>query len=117
VSKGHPDYERRWQGPGDEKSTYVPSMIFPADPLRDNFYGYSEPLIEKGDHIRLQDIQFSYDLSKKSIPKWPVQSVRFYVYANNIGIIWKANHQGIDPDYVTSIPNPRTLAMGVKLNF
>ncbi|HWK03373.1 MAG TPA: SusC/RagA family TonB-linked outer membrane protein [Puia sp.] len=117
VSKGHPDYERRWQGPGDEKSTYVPSMIFPADPLRDNFYGYSEPLIEKGDHIRLQDIQFSYDLSKKSIPKWPVQSIRLYVYANNIGILWKANHQGIDPDYVTSIPNPRTLAMGVKLNF
>jgi TonB-linked SusC/RagA family outer membrane protein len=116
-SKGHPDYERRWQSPGDEKSTNVPSMIFPADQFRDNFYGYSEPLIEKGDHIRLQDIQFGYDLSKKSIPKLPVQSIRLYLYANNIGILWKANHQGIDPDYVLSIPNPRTLAMGIKLDF
>ena len=117
ASKGHPDYERRWQKPGDEKTTAVPSMIFPADQNRDNFYGYSEPLIEKGDHIRLQDLQVGYDLTKKSFPKLPVQLIRLYLYANNIGILWKANHQGIDPDYVTSIPTPRTLAMGIKLNF
>lgn len=116
-SKGNPDYERRWLNSGDEQHTYVPSRIYPADQNRDNFYGYSEPLIEKGDFIRLQDIQLGYDLTRKAFPKLPVQLIRLYLYANNIGILWKANHQGIDPDYVTGIPNPRTLAMGIKLGF
>ena len=117
VSKGHPDYDRRWQKPGDEQNTYVPSLVLTADPTRDIFYSNSEPLIEKGDHIRLQDLQFGYDLTKKAFPKLPVPLIRLYLYANNIGILWKANHQGIDPDYVSGIPNPRTLAMGIKLNF
>jgi len=116
VSPGHRDYERRWQHPGDEQYTYVPSMVYPKNPTRDNFYSNSEPLIEKGDHVRLQDIQLSYDLQKKSFPRLPVQSVRLYLYANNIGILWKANHQGIDPDNISDIPNPRTLAMGIKLD-
>jgi hypothetical protein len=51
------------------------------------------------------------------VPWLPIQSVRLYGYANNIGILWKANHQGIDPDYVNSIPNPRTLALGLKMDF
>lgn len=116
-SPGHPDYERRWQHPGDEGHTSVPRMIYPADVSRDDFYASSEILVDKGDHIRLQDVQFSYDLRRVAMPGLPVQLIRFYVYANNIGILWRANHQGIDPDFVTSIPNPRTLACGVKVDF
>jgi hypothetical protein len=120
ASPGHPDYDRRWQNSGDEQRTYVPSIpsnIFPADPNRDSFFANSEPLIEKGDHIRLQDIELSYELQKKALSRLPVQSIRLYLYANNIGILWKANHQGIDPDNISGIPNPRTLALGIKLGF
>jgi TonB-linked SusC/RagA family outer membrane protein len=117
VSKGSSDYALRWQKPGDEKITSVPSRPFPAYNSRDQFYAYSEVLIEKGDHVRLQDIRISYDLPKKSYSKLPVQTIKFYLYANNIGILWKANHHGIDPDYINSIPNPRTLALGCKLEF
>ncbi|MHA4811925.1 SusC/RagA family TonB-linked outer membrane protein [Flavitalea flava] len=116
LSGGHPDFINRWQKSGDEKITGIPSMSFPLNPASDNFYTASEILIEKGDHIRLQDIQVYYDLVKKKFPRLPVQSIRFYLYANNIGIIWKANHQGIDPDYVSDIPNPRSLAIGLKLD-
>jgi hypothetical protein len=116
-SASHPDYDRRWQKPGDEQHTYVPSMQYRADQSRDDFYAYSEVLIEKGDHIRLQDLQLSYDLPKKTFARLPLQMIRFYCYANNIGILWKANHQGIDPDYILSIPNPRTIALGLKLEF
>jgi hypothetical protein len=92
-------------------------MRYPIDQSRDDFYGFSEVLIEKGDHIRLQDLQLSYDLPRKTFARLPLQMIRFYCYANNIGILWKANHQGIDPDYVLSIPNPRTIALGLKLEF
>ena len=117
ISPGHPDYDRRWRQTGDEQHTYVPSLSYPGDQTRDDFYGYSEVLIEKGDHIRLQDLQISYELPKKTFAPLHFQSVRFYCYANNIGILWKANHQRIDPDYISSIPNPRTIALGLKLEF
>jgi hypothetical protein len=117
TSAGHPDYDRRWQHAGDEKFTSVPSLPYPPDPFRDEFYQNSEVLIVKGDHIRLQDVQLSYDWNKQSHPRLPFQMMRLYLYANNIGILWKANHFGIDPDFVSGMPNPRTLAFGVKIEY
>jgi TonB-linked SusC/RagA family outer membrane protein len=116
-SSGYPDYEKRWQKPGDEKMTNVPSMIYPANPLRDAFYQYSDILVVKGDQVRLQDIQLSYDWNKQTHPRLPVRLLRFYLYANNLGILWKANHVGLDPDFVNGIPNPRTVALGVKIDY
>jgi len=116
-SFGSPDYERRWQNPGDETRTSVPSMIFSSDVNRDAFYQYSTVLVEKGDHIRLQDIQLSYDIARLDHQHLPVSRIKVYLYANNLGILWKANHAGIDPDYVTGMPNPRTLAIGLKTDF
>ncbi|PZR31433.1 MAG: SusC/RagA family TonB-linked outer membrane protein, partial [Azospira oryzae] len=52
----HGDYEQRWQEAGDEAHTNVPSMPVVANVNRDNVYLYSEALVEKGDHIRFQDI-------------------------------------------------------------
>ena len=116
-SQGHPDYEKRWQNPGDEKRTNVPSMIFSLDPNRDGFYQNSTVLVEKGDHIRLQDVQFSYELQRSPHYRLPVSMVRFFIYANNLGVLWKANHAGIDPDYIMGNPNPRTVAIGMKTEF
>ncbi len=118
TSAGHPDYERRWQHPGDEKHTNVPSMEpAPGDQYRDLFYQNSEVLVVKGDHIRLQDIQLSYDLSRQDHARLPVELIRFYIYGNNLGILWKANHAGIDPDYVSGTPPPRTVAVGVRIDY
>ncbi|HSC36998.1 MAG TPA: hypothetical protein VLD19_03975, partial [Chitinophagaceae bacterium] len=116
-SKGHLDFERRWQKPGDEKTTDIPSMVYPVDPLRDAFYNYSSVLVERGDHIRLQDIRLGYELKKERQKNLPVRSMQFYLYVNNIGLLWRANNKGIDPDYFNSIPNPRSLSAGVKVDF
>ena len=35
------EFAQRWQKPGDELKTNVPSVIYPANSLRDNFYDYS----------------------------------------------------------------------------
>lgn len=118
LSWGHPDYEQRWQNPGDENYTSVPSIVYNAGATRSTFYKYADVLIEKGDHIRLQDIQLSYRLNKFSTKWLPMNQFRIYVYANNLGILWKANNKGIDPDFIpTSIPNPRTVAAGLKIDF
>ncbi len=112
----HGDIARRWQQPGDEWLTNIPSLVYPANASRDEFFQYSETLVEKGDHIRLRDIQLSYDLDLSRRKNFPIKSCRVYLYANNIGILWRANHYGIDPDYVSGMPSPRTVAAGITID-
>jgi len=117
-SQGHPDYDRRWQHPGDEQHTHVPSLLYPlTDATRDSYYASSTVLVEKGDLIRLQDIQVYYDFARKTLSRLPVQTLRLYIYAGNAGLLWTANRQHIDPDALSSLPNPRTLAFGIKMQF
>jgi TonB-dependent starch-binding outer membrane protein SusC len=114
IGIGHADYALRWQKPGDEKHTDVPSMVYPADNLRDEFYSKSATLVSKADHIRLQDVTFGYTLDKSN---WRFRNIRFYGNVTNIGIIWRANKQHIDPDYGDAFPAPLTMALGVSTNF
>jgi len=113
------DFNKRWQQPGDETKTIVPSMPNTAnpDPNRDTFYGNSEALIDKGDHIRLQDITASYALDRPRATD-PFKHVQVYFNINNVGILWRANHDRLDPDlYSGGYPLPRTYSLGVKTNF
>jgi TonB-linked SusC/RagA family outer membrane protein len=120
ASAGNPDYNIRWMKPGDEKITNVPSADYSGDQSRDQFYANSQVLVEKADQIRLQDVRLSYDMSKRAFGKLPLQCAQIYLYAGNLGILWRANHYGIDPDAVpgiTNYPNPRSITIGIKMGF
>ncbi|WP_129717238.1 SusC/RagA family TonB-linked outer membrane protein [Pedobacter sp. SYP-B3415] len=112
----HGDFAARWQKPGDEAFTQIPSAPLANVSGRDDFYRYSTALVEKGDHIRLQDIQLSYQLRKATAAWLPVSGLRMYAYLNNIGVLWAENRQGVDPDFRTG-PPPRTLAFGIQAEF
>lgn len=112
---GNSDYDKRWRSPGDEKITSVPSMVYPANTNRDRFYAFSEATVEKGDLIRLQDVNISWNIEKLKVKKLPVQNLQLFSYINNIGVIWKANKAGIDPDYGGSIPPPKSFSFGVRI--
>ncbi|WP_200976470.1 SusC/RagA family TonB-linked outer membrane protein [Echinicola sp. 20G] len=113
----HSDYHLRWQQPGDEAFTQVPSMPGAQDTYRNTFYQLSEVLVEKGDHIRLQDIRLSYLMHQKQVQALPFQSVEFYAYANNLGILWKAaKDDPLDPDYRSSKPLG-SMALGLRIGF
>lgn len=115
---GHRDFSERWKKPGDELFTQVPSIPSISSSLRDQVYNLSEILIEKGDHIRIQDISLSYDLDKRNIPGMPIQNIRFYLYWKNPGIIWKATDFSLDPEAPLSMfPSEESLAFGVAVNF
>ncbi len=115
---GHAEFAKRWQQPGDEFKTNVPSMTYPAVTRRDAFYRSSEINVLKGDHLRLQYITLGYDLAPV-FKKWvSLQSIHCFASVNNIGILWRANKEGIDPEYRTnSIPPGRTTSFGLKLHF
>ncbi|MCS3531176.1 SusC/RagA family TonB-linked outer membrane protein [Chryseobacterium sp. JUb7] len=111
----HGDYYRRWQKPGDELTTTVPAMVYPGVNVADQYYLNSEILVCKGDHIRLQDINLSYNLDSKVLQKLHLKNVRLFGYVNNVAMIWKANKENLDPDFPTTKP-VRTFALGLNCN-
>lgn len=112
---GHQDYARRWQQPGDEQRTQVPSMVYPNSPSRDTFYQFSEVLVERGDHVRLQDVNLSYQLPHTGDKPRVIRSLQVYALARNLGILWRANDQGLDPDYPDSkLPPVTTFSLGLR---
>jgi hypothetical protein len=91
-------------------------MIYPDNSSRDNFYTYSAILVDKADNIRLQYVNISFNLPDEVIRKWHCQSVQVYLNISNPGIIWRANKDGLDPDYNT-IPPFKNIAAGLRCNF
>jgi TonB-linked SusC/RagA family outer membrane protein len=113
---GHSDYALRWKNPGDELITQVPSMPAKRDVFRDIFHRNSANLVEKGDHIRLQDIRLGYQLPKNKVWAKAFNHAELFLYANNMAMIWKATDTDWDPDFGTFRPL-RSLAVGVNLEF
>lgn len=110
---GHADYSNRWKKEGDEKITNVPSMVYPANSNRDNFYQYSEILVEKGDHIRIEDLNFGYNINSNKRFK----SIRLFAYVSNMNILWTNNSQNLDP-YYNNIPKPSpSISLGTNIIF
>lgn len=113
----HGDYERRWQKPGDEQLSDVPSNPGVLNTDRSTFYLYSGALVERADHLRLQDIQLSYNVAKLKLGSFEAQNTQIYAYANNLGILWGASKTDLDPDSPTSVfPLQRSLAIGIRFN-
>lgn len=117
-SFGHADFAKRWQQPGDEKITTVPSMIYgdPAQYYKNMFYTLSSALVEKGDNIRLDDVNLSYTFPKQQLF---LKDLRLFTNVYNVGILWRANKLELDPDYGAgnNIPPSRTIVFGLTANF
>jgi TonB-dependent starch-binding outer membrane protein SusC len=123
---GNRDFVNRWQKPGDEEFTNVPSIPAQLPISQGNreyrFYANSAILVQKADHVRLQDIVISYDLEKEKMHRLPFQRAHLYCNMTNLGILWRANKYGIDPDAVPFtetrvLPQPRSVTLGARFDF
>jgi TonB-linked SusC/RagA family outer membrane protein len=113
----HADYYNRWQKPGDEQFTTVPSLSQTNNGNRDAFYNMSAAVATKGDNVRLQFVNVAYELNKQNLKFLPVAAVNFYINIANLGILWRANKLGIDPDTPDSIIPRKSVAFGMRVNF
>ncbi|SIO53269.1 SusC/RagA family TonB-linked outer membrane protein [Chitinophaga niabensis] len=116
------DYAESWKQPGDELRTSVPSLSYPTNTQRNDFYQYSELLVERADHVRLQDVRIGYTFGDSGPFRTRFKRIQIYSYLNNLGIIWRANKFKIDPDVYHipgshNLPNPFTFSLGVQANF
>lgn len=114
----HMDYFKRWRQPGDERYTNVPAKIHERDTYLSTAYLQSEALVTDGAHIRLADATLSYTFSSNLLRRSPFSNIRLYGYARNLGILWRANKQGIDPNYASAAyPAARNVSLGIQLEF
>lgn len=110
----HEDYDRRWQQPGDELYTDVPAFMYPLNLAMENFYKASDVLVERGDAIKLKDINIEYNLKGK-IPG--VKQVSLFVNADNLNLmLWKKTAYRIDSDYGTAIPLSAIYTLGLNIS-
>lgn len=116
----HPDFEKRWQKPGDESSTHIPSMVYPLTRTeRDDFYAASSVNVLRGDNVRIRDIRLAYSVEQSAKRRfW--KNLQLYLYSTNVAMIWRANKQNLDPDYNAGngvFPPTRTIAIGMTATF
>lgn len=114
----HNDYLNAWKKPGDEKFTNVPGFMDEYPDLRFQVYPLSNILIEKGDHIRLQDVRINYAFNNIRLQNKLINNINCYIYINNIGILWKSSKY--NPDTYNALqPSPFQLSVsgGVNFNF
>lgn len=111
---GHADIYNRWQTSGDEEFTQIPSMpLSGGNSYRDRFYTYSSQLVERGDHIRLNDIKLSYSFKQTNKKMLGISNLQCFVYMNNLGLIWTRNSRHIEPNN-NNQPLPLQISGGLK---
>jgi hypothetical protein len=104
-------------------NTNIPRAIFndPNGNLKE-----SDRFIEKGDFVRLRQLQLGYTLPKKIMQKVFIERLRFYVSGENLFTI--TGYDGIDPEFSrvsvlnTGIdkliyPFTRSFTLGAQLTF
>lgn len=115
LDNSNADYSLRWQKPGDELITQVPSVPLTNNANRDNLYNLSSTLVEKGDQIRLEDINLSYRIKPSFLKKIDLRQCGIFLNCNPNLLLFSAD-RNIDPDYYNGYYGPnKSIALGVKI--
>lgn len=96
----------RWEMPGDEKYTNVPSILgaFEQSQLNGstpyNNYNYSTERVAKGDMIRLKNVSLTWQVPAKTVKRLGVSNLSLQAVANNPWLIYADKKlEGQDPEF------------------
>ncbi len=110
-----------WQKPGDNKRF---GRIAQNDKVQFDLQGNPSAggntmtientsfILERGDFLRLRNLQLGYTLPNKITSKAKINNLRFYVGGSNLLI--KTAFTGYDPESLNAVPVPRTVNFGVS---
>ncbi len=93
------------------------NLIEPRYYFWDRFHQNLSYLIEDASHIRVQEVNVSYNISNKLLSKYKINRIRLYAQGNDL-YTWVANNAGEDPEYPlrTLKPQPRA-TFGLNVEF
>ena len=80
----------------------------------------SDRFIHSTDFIRLKNVSLGYSFTKEQLGKLPVKGIKIFVQGENL-LTW-TKWKGFDPEPVTTsslnvYPNPRTVSVGLNVDF
>jgi len=114
------DQMNYWKKPGDITNIPQPRLY------EGNGAGKSSRWVQDGSYFRVKSLNLGYNVSRKALQKFKIESVRIYVAAQNLLTLTK--YSGYDPEvnttYVGNInlghdfytpPQARTITFGVNL--
>ncbi len=109
----HADFANRWQVPGDENKTNVPGYKSNADNLQRNtdYYTYGSINVISASYMKIRDLGLSYALPRSVTGKIKVEGINLRAGMSNI-MLWKANNNGIDPEFQDARFGDRSLLTG-----
>lgn len=108
----------RWQKAGDV--TDMPKYIYGGNK---NFQSASTFYLQKGDFVRLREIQLGYNLPKEVLAKAGISSANFYVRGTNLFTWVKDKNLAFDPEQGTNSASnlnvfiPKTVTVGLSVAF
>lgn len=107
------DFLKRWQKPGDEKTTNIPRYlpVDYGDSRNTQYYQYGDINVVSAAYVKLREAAFSYTLSPSVVHMLKIESAVLRFQVNNI-LLWKANKEGIDPEYHDFYGGQRVMPLG-----
>ena len=103
------DLDQRWRQAGDEATTTVPGVLGMSGNSYIR-YLYGDNRVQRGDHVRLREVSLRYAVPARALAFGSatpfVKSLTLSAAARNLGILWRANSLGIDPDFLTNSRRP-----------
>ena len=98
----------------------VPIPFDKSEPLYyfwDRFYPYLDYLVESAAHIRLQEVNLTYNMPKHWLQRIGINQLSIYAQGNNL-CSWFKNKYKEDPEHpLGSIPLQATYTFGLRFDF
>jgi hypothetical protein len=111
------EFLNRWQKPGDEAKTNVPSYVAvssESNSRRDvGYYENADINVLSASYIKFRDITFSYSLPASIVRKMNSQGANIRLQLSNV-MLWKANKDNIDPEFQDAFSGTRSTPFGQK---
>ncbi len=110
----------RWQSAANPGDGWTPRLWASANTTVNNSSNASTRFVENGDFISLDNITLGYNMPKSILEKVKLQSIRFFIQAQNMLII--TDYKGLNPEMETfgvdlnGTPRSKILSLGVNVN-
>lgn len=100
------DFYDRWTQPGDVAKyprLTTDATNYPGLPSEDQFN--STMFLHDASYLRLRELSLGYSVSRKTLDKWKIKSLKFYLSGSNLLTFTK--YPGGDPEITRDFENPQ----------
>lgn len=117
------EFAQRWKKPGDEAITRIPSYVADASIsfIRRNtdYYNMADINVVSASYVKLRDATLTYNLNPALLKIIGVRGGSLFLQSGNY-MIWRANHDHIDPDNTLNYANGvtgKSYGFGANITF